>query len=233
MYSKYTEEEVINMFSDVGCKLINKYESTSKPLVYECRCGNISTTQFHHFKNGNKTCPFCRKRKDIKDVIKIFKDKDCELLTSEYINSHTPLKYRCSCGNISRIALSNFQNGKRCMKCASVGRSGKNNGNYNFDLNKEERVQQRLYVEYYEWRKLIYERDSYTCQKCGDSKGSNLNAHHIKQYYKYIESRTSLDNGITLCINCHKEFHSQYGWKFYSEKDFEDFKENDNYIRFR
>lgn len=61
------------------------------------------------------------------------------------------------------------------------------------------------------WRKQVYERDNYTCQCCGDNKGHNLNAHHIKPYKLYKESRFDVENGITLCESCHKKFHKIYG----------------------
>lgn len=61
------------------------------------------------------------------------------------------------------------------------------------------------------WRKKVYERDSYTCQICGDSKGGNLNAHHIIPYKNSLETRFDTENGITMCTACHKEFHRIYG----------------------
>ena len=81
-----------------------------------------------------------------------------------------------------------------------------------------------------QWRLEVFKRDNYICQKCGDNSGGNLNAHHIKpfqkilneflQYYfqfspleeKSILARLAItyepfwdvNNGITLCENCHK-----------------------------
>ena len=62
--------------------------------------------------------------------------------------------------------------------------------------------------EYKQWTKAIYKRDKWVCQKCG-YKGSNLNAHHLKSFTKYIELRYDLDNGITLCKDCHKQIHKR------------------------
>lgn len=56
------------------------------------------------------------------------------------------------------------------------------------------------------WRKKVFERDQYTCQKC-KIKGGSLNAHHIKHFSKHPELRTDVSNGITLCVNCHREVH--------------------------
>ena len=60
--------------------------------------------------------------------------------------------------------------------------------------------------EYAEWRKGVFKRDDYTCQRCG-KRGVTLNAHHIKEYAKYPAMRYDIDNGITLCAKCHKKIH--------------------------
>lgn len=40
------------------------------------------------------------------------------------------------------------------------------------------------------------------------------------RYTKNPESRFDLDNGITLCTGCHKEFHRLYGYKYFTSDDF-------------
>lgn len=64
-------------------------------------------------------------------------------------------------------------------------------------------------LEYKKWRKSVFERDNYTCRFCGyisiKGKYIPIQAHHIKSFSKYPEFRFDLDNGITLCKNCHKK----------------------------
>lgn len=56
--------------------------------------------------------------------------------------------------------------------------------------------------EYKQWRKSVFERDHYTCLICGNV-GGYLQAHHIKLFSKYPESRYDVNNGITMCKACH------------------------------
>ncbi|HDO20107.1 MAG TPA: HNH endonuclease [Candidatus Bathyarchaeota archaeon] len=64
--------------------------------------------------------------------------------------------------------------------------------------------------QYNEWRKFVYKRDNWTCQKCLIKQKHPI-AHHIKNFAEYPELRFDINNGITLCRSCHKIIHKEIG----------------------
>lgn len=54
------------------------------------------------------------------------------------------------------------------------------------------------------WRRAVFKRDNYTCQKC-KVRGGSLESHHIKSYANFPKLRYKVSNGVTLCIVCHKK----------------------------
>lgn len=63
--------------------------------------------------------------------------------------------------------------------------------------------------QYIQWVGIVKHRDGNTCQRCKSTK--RLQAHHIEPSSTCPEKVVDIDNGITLCQSCHKEFHSRYG----------------------
>lgn len=59
--------------------------------------------------------------------------------------------------------------------------------------------------EYREWRSFVFTRDDYTCQLCGSPSNGNIEAHHIKPVEDCPNLLLDIDNGITLCIACHRK----------------------------
>ena len=70
----------------------------------------------------------------------------------------------------------------------------------------------RQSFEYKLWREAIFKRDNYACIWCGDDKGGNLEADHIKPFALFPELRFAIDNGRTLCHKCHLTTDT-YGYK--------------------
>lgn len=82
--------------------------------------------------------------------------------------------------------------------------------------NRTERANFMSTPEYQKWRRKIFERDDFTCQKC-DNKGYKLRAHHIKKFSDYPDLRLEPLNGITVCEKCDNKFiiHREKKWESY------------------
>lgn len=63
----------------------------------------------------------------------------------------------------------------------------------------------RTSKKYKEWRLAVFKRDNYTCLHCGDNTGGNLEADHIKPRSIFPELTLDINNGRTLCKDCHKK----------------------------
>jgi hypothetical protein len=70
--------------------------------------------------------------------------------------------------------------------------------------------------KYRDWRLFVFARDKFTCQKC-NKVGTWFEAHHIKSFSYLLKENNietleqalrcsnlwSIENGITLCLDCH------------------------------
>jgi len=58
--------------------------------------------------------------------------------------------------------------------------------------------------KYSQWRRKVLERDGHRCRKCG-RQNAILHCHHILRYSDYPELALNMNNGISLCRDCHSE----------------------------
>ncbi len=104
------------------------------------------------------------------------------------------------------------------VKIAYANRIGKNHWNWKGDsaVEKKDLTYRELKssTRWVRWRKIIFERDDYTCQMCGGRCGTGfdgtvfLEPHHIfpvKWLIKnnFLKHIFNPNNGITLCRKCH------------------------------
>lgn len=193
------------------------------------KCGHEYETTPDSFLNSGSRCHKCAgnqpKNTDIfkKEVFQ--KTQEEYKVVGEYVNNHTPIEmYHATCGSYFKMRPYDFLNGGQgCPPCGVKRRSGKNHYKYNPKLTEEERKRRDMFNgEIKKWRTVIYKRDNYTCAKCG-AYGRRLNAHHINSWNEHEDERFDLENGITLCESCHKDFHSEYGYGNNNEHQFNKF----------
>ena len=138
MAKKLTYEEVKQVFSKGGCELLStEYHDYHDKFTYRCNCGDIAIITLPYFKIGRR-CKKCGvskaalKRKLTYEFVKNeFSKAGCELLSTEYLNNHSKLAFRCFCGNLSTISYNDFQYGKRCRKCGISKRASQKRLSYN------------------------------------------------------------------------------------------------------
>ena len=75
---------------------------------------------------------------------------------------------------------------------------------------KPEKLRQTKSGAFKTWRRLVFERDNYICLLC-DKRGGDLEPHHIIPRRDDPESIYKIENGATLCKECHKKtFRKEY-----------------------
>lgn len=114
----------------------------------------------------------------------------------------------------------------------SLSKRGDKNGMYGVKKDKhpqwnpnrthDQRVKERKTYEVIQWRRSVFERDKYTCKSCNYNKGGILVAHHLYSYHEYEDLRVDISNGITLCEDCHKDFHYKYGYGKNTKEQFDE-----------
>lgn len=205
----------------------NKCRGKSKDfkIKYNCEiCGKECEESKQHYLNSEHH--FCSQ-----ECSHIWQSQNW---LGENHHSFSSIKVNCSyCGKEYYVTKhtyesrtsGNFYCSIYCMGQGMIGKYvGEKSPKWNSDITQEEREKGRNIEGYNDFIKGVYERDNYTCQICGqEGNGHNLNAHHINGYNWYKEGRTDINNGITLCEKCHKEFHKLYGKGNNTKEQFEEY----------
>jgi hypothetical protein len=115
---------------------------------------------------------------------------------------------------------------RRKIREAKIGRPhlnqrGENHPNWKGGITPPNEKLRRT-LKYKTWRRAVFARDNWTCQKC-KQRGATLHAHHFHNFATHFLHRTSVQNGITLCKTCHTKFHKTYGIKNNTKEEFEEF----------
>ena len=118
-----------------------------------------------------------------------------------YVKGHQKSRLGIKHTDETKLKISLTNKRKGLMPPVNIRPMGKNHHNWKGGVTTiDEKL--RKSKEAVLWRIAVFARDDYTCQECGE-RGGNLNADHIKPWALYPELRFAIDNGRTLCKDCH------------------------------
>lgn len=199
-----------------------------------CDCGNLIAVDGALLRKGHTKSCGCLML-DKTDLVGLRFGR-LLVLDRFFKNSKAVLKCLCDCGKIIETRPDRLKRGKT-KSCGCLARElsierGKLNSKENHpcwrhDWSEKERLesQNRSHnPKLKDWRLSVYSRDNYSCQICKDNKGGNLIAHHLESWSSNKELRFDLENGITLCENCHNRFHKEFGFGENTKEQFINFK---------
>ena len=193
-------------------KKITEYQKTYREINKE----NIkqknknyrnSPAKFHLFYDKIKKYEECRQDPNNPELLQV-KCKYCNnWFNPTYSQLNSRLKIMSEDKRSNNLYCSNA-----CKKSCPI--FGKHKYPRDFKQNTSREVQPEL-------RKLVLERDNWTCQKCGKNKKDNLelelHCHHILPLNEDPIQSADIDNCITLCKDCHNEVHKTISGCNYSE----------------
>lgn len=201
-------QEVQEYYLMQGCVFLeDSYTGSEQYAKYLCSCGNEHASRISNFKLGHR-CPICAKVKSaetkkvgavkysisLETVKAIFAEQGHKLLSFSSLD--VPTMYLCNCGREDAVVLhsSTLYYPRVCKACRAEKRE----------------LRPRSVPAYYEWRFQVFLRDGFACKACNSTE--QLNAHHKKSWAKYPKARFDINNGITLCQECHTYgLHVKYG----------------------
>lgn len=198
------------------CVIKLKNNKTTEGWFCECSCGEIIILARGSLVGGtSKSCGCLSRsllnREDLRG--RVYGRLTAVVPYSVKGRGNTHWMCECSCGEHIIVEYhSLIRGGSKSCGCIKreISRNPTLNPKYNPLLTAEDRIKRRLIPELVEWRAKVRARDNYTCQLClGTKKG--IIVHHINAYNTHRDQRTLMDNGISLCPECHKNFHAKYG----------------------
>lgn len=211
----------------------NLSSGNNKTVIVVCPvCGEERTSRFCRVsKRGRTTCKKCLDQRACIDMIgkkygkltavSVAEKDDRGKRKGNYVNAV------CECGMKVVAPADRVRSGekKSCGCFMLESKIGANNPSYNSELTEEERAARHgsgLVV----WSRNVKKRDGFVCQICGSP--DTLVAHHLNGFRNNAEYRLDLNNGITLCSECHIDFHINFmgGYRIpVTREDFEEYLE--------
>lgn len=119
----FTNKEQVKEFAESRGYTLLKFTSTRDNITVKCSNNHITKIAWNSFRKG-QDCTECtgniRSKYTYEMVYKIFKENDMTLLSKEYQNQITPLKFLCGNGHIGKMKLNTVLRGSGCMRCGKA-----------------------------------------------------------------------------------------------------------------
>lgn len=220
-------------------------EKSAYKIKYKCEsCNQIFTTKFYLYKkNKLGLCQKCNKKVTGTNLVNdsiINKRFHKLIVLKRTIKKDNIWMYlcQCDCGKYIEVTkqrlkrkttrscgcLRSQKSSERLIK-HNLKNRGSKHYNWNPNYTEEDRIKNKnLRGRMKYLSKKCFERDNYTCQIC--NKRGTLNAHHLNSFIKYENERFNLDNLITLCIDCHIDYHKNYKIDNVNKQSFLEYTQN-------
>lgn len=157
------------------------------------------------YKAAVRTCPICNKEfRAVKDT-KTYQQKYCSPECYRKKRANPVIEMKCKyCGApfMHRKGSKSYCSHECYAEHLKTLEKGENSHFWKGGKTKESKLR-RTCVEYKNWRLAVFTRDGFKCTECGSRK--RLEAHHIKEQSRYPELIYSVENGLSLCHECHKK----------------------------
>ena len=127
---RLTNEQVEQRLAELGCEWVSgEYVNQKSRLTVVCRCGHMRTGSFTNIVDQNPSglCVSCARSESqklnifgIEGICETMYGIEC--LENTYIDAHTPMRFRCSCGRVFTACWNNVHSGgqRQCPDCAGI-----------------------------------------------------------------------------------------------------------------
>lgn len=188
--------------------LSKDYKNAHIKLDYICSEGHRHSITWNHWQQGRR-CPYCAcvAKLNIEEVKNSFENEGYAIISKEYINSKTKLKYLCPKGHVHSIKWSDWRQGRRCPTCHKINKFGAGNPAWKGGISFEPYCEEWKDIEY---KQDIKDRDENKCLNpyCDSPNKNDLTIHHID----YNKKNCKPSNLITICRSCNSKANKDRNW---------------------
>jgi hypothetical protein len=235
---KLSLEVVKKAFEDRGYQLLSEeYINSQEKLKYICPKHNEQFIAYSDLKQGHG-CPYCGGigKPNIEDIKNKMKKRNYELLEEEYINSNTPMRYRCPFhpNKILFITYEGVRQGHGCIYCRNEKRKGETSANWKGGVTS---LNAYLRSQIEDWKYIQFVKTNNQCVFTKEKR--NVVVHHLEPFYiirnnilkelnlpiqtigkydfkeleliktKFLDHHNNMD-GVVLRKDIHRFFHNLY-----------------------